>query len=101
MRRRRVVQAGAVDMADDRGALGAARPVLAGLVLTRRKSAAVRHRAGQRVMLVGRVAATIDDIALLRQRGFFLQVVLAVQLVNILGDGDALGVLPRALADAI
>ena len=36
-RRRIVAQSLAVDMADHRGALGAARPVAAGLVLTQRK----------------------------------------------------------------
>src|ERR1041384_842061 len=101
MRRRRVVQARAVDMAEHSSALRAARPVLAGLVLARRKGAAVRHRAGQRVVLVGRIAAAIDDVALLGQRGLLCQIVLAMQFVDILGDNDALGILPRTLADAV
>src|SRR5438552_15101552 len=101
MRRRRIIQARAVDMADDRGTLRAARPVLAGLVLARRTGAAIWHRAGQRVMLVGRIAAAVDDVALLGQRGLLCQIVLTVQFVDILRDDDALGVLPRTLADPV
>src|SRR5438067_4200094 len=101
MRRLVIADTQTIDMADDRGTLGAACPVLAGLVLARRKGAAIRHRAGQRVMLVGRIAAAVDDVALLGQRGLLCQIVLTVQLVDILSDDDALGVLPRTLADPV
>src|SRR5438132_1709909 len=46
-------------------------------------------------------AGTVDDVALLGQGGLLREVVGAVQLVEILGDDDALGVLPRAAADAV
>jgi hypothetical protein len=62
---------------------------------------AVRLRAGQNVVHVGIVAAAVDDAALLVERRLLGQIVLAVQLGDVLGDGDALGVLPWALADAI
>ena len=88
-------------MADDRAALGAAGPVAAGLVVARREGTAVRHRAGQRVMLVRGVAAAVDDVAFLGQRGLLGQVVGGVQFVEILGDDNPLGVLPRPLADAV
>src|SRR5437763_3243009 len=101
MRRLVIADTQTIDVADDRGALGAARPVLAGLVLARRKGAAVRHRAGQRVMPVRGVAAAVDDVALLGQVGLLCQIVLTVQLVDILRDDDALGVLPRTLADPV
>src|SRR5207237_50623 len=76
-----VAQALAINMADDRGALRTARPVLAGLVVARREGLAVRRRAGQRVVLVRRIAAAVDDVAFLGQRGLLGQVVGAVQLV--------------------
>src|SRR5207249_3911831 len=96
-----VAQPLTVDMADDCGALGAAGPVAAGLVVAWREGLAVRRRAGQRVVLVGGIAAAVDDVALLGQRGLLGQIVGAVQLVQILGDDDALGVLPGAAADAV
>src|SRR5438067_10252844 len=88
-------------MADDRRALGAAGPILTGLVLARRKRLAVRRRAGQRVVLVRGVAAAVDHLALLSQIGLLGQIVGAVQFIDILGDDDAFSVLPRPLADAV
>src|SRR5947207_12312826 len=52
-------------------------------------------------MPVRGVAAAVDEVALLGQVGLLCQVVLAVQLVDIFRDDDALGVLPRPLADAV
>src|SRR5436190_14399468 len=88
-------------MAEHRRALGAARPVLAGLVLARREGFAVRRRPGQCVMLVRGVATAIDHLAPLGQVSLLRQVVGAVQFVDILGDDGPLGVLPRPLADAV
>src|SRR5947208_13208893 len=88
-------------MADHGGALRVARPVVAGLVFARREGAAVRLRAGQRVVLVGGVAAAVDDVTLLGQGGLLRQIVVAVQFVDIFGDDDALGVLPRPVPDAV
>ena len=83
-------------------AVGAALgPVAARLVVAGRERRAVRLRAGQDVVLVRRVAAAVDDLALFGERGLLGEVVGAVQLRDVLGDDDALGVLPRAAADAI
>src|SRR5215831_12498680 len=96
-----VAQSLTVDMPDHRRALRAARPVVTGLVVAGRKGTAVRLRAGQRVVLVGRVATAVDDIALLGQGGLFGQIVLTMQLIDVLGDDDALAILPRPPADAV
>jgi hypothetical protein len=74
---------------------------VAGLVVAGRKGAAVGLGAGQRVVLVGGIAAAVDDVALLGQGALLRQIVVAVQFVDIFGDDDALGVLPRAVPDAV
>src|SRR5215469_2497430 len=88
-------------MPEHRRSLTAARPVVAGLVVTRRKRRAVGLRAGQRVVPVGSVAAAVDDIALLGQCGLLGDVVFTVQFVETFGDDHPLDVLPRTLADAV
>src|SRR6516165_10474171 len=96
-----VAQSLTVDMPYHRRALAAARPVVAGFVVAGRESSAVRLRAGQRVVLIGRIATAVDDIPLLGKRGLFGQIVLTVQVIDVLGDDDALAILPRPPADAI
>jgi hypothetical protein len=86
---------------DDRRALRAARPVVAGFVVPRRKGAAVGLRAGQRIVLVWSVAEAVDDVALLGQVGLLSKIVVAVQLIDILGDHHAFGVLPRPAPDTV
>jgi hypothetical protein len=50
---------------------------------------------------VGRVAAALDDLALLRERRLFIDLVVgAVQVIDVLRDEDAFGVVPWAAADA-
>src|SRR3981189_1165987 len=88
-------------MTDDCCALHAAGPVVAGLILAGRKGAAGRGRAGQGVMAVRGVAAAVDYLALVGQRSLLGQIVGAVQPVEILCDGNSLGVLPGSTADAI
>src|ERR1051325_4809626 len=88
-------------MADDRRALRAARPVLAGAVVASCKRGAVRLRPGQHVMAIGRVAAAVDDLALFAERGLLCQAVGAVQLGHVLCDHLTLGVLPWPLADTV
>src|ERR1700737_1659272 len=88
-------------MTDHRRALRAARPVLAGAVVSGRERRAVGLRSRQHVMAVRRIAAAVYDVALLAQRGLFGQVVGAVQLGDIPGDHDAFGILPGSLADAV
>src|ERR1700730_6558036 len=96
-----VAQSDAVGMTDHRRALRAARPVLAGAVVSGRERRTVGLRSRQHVMPVRGIAAAVDDVALLAQRGLFGQVVGAVQLGDIPGDHDAFGILPGSLADAV
>ena len=99
--RRRVVEAEPVGMADHGRPLRRARPVLAGAVLAGGKRGAVGLRAGEDIVAVRRVAAAVDDLALLAHRRLLGQAVLAVQLVDVPGDDHALGVEPWPLADAV
>jgi hypothetical protein len=89
-------------VADHRGAFAALGPVAAGAVLGAREGGAVRLRAGEDVVHVGRVAAAVDRLALLAQGGLPVDpVVLAVQVSEVARDHLAPGVLPRAAADAV
>src|SRR5262245_9628074 len=89
-------------MPEHRGAFGAARPVLARPILTGGESRAVRLRASEDIVLVGLIAATVDRLSLLGERGLLVQLVTgAVQAGHAGGNRLALGVLPRTLADAI
>src|SRR5262245_1690676 len=98
----RVGDALAVVVADQRLAEGAARPVVAGHVDVGRKRAAVHLRAGQDVVLVGRVAAALDHLALLVQRRLLVDLgVVAMQILDVLRDHHALGIVPGTAADAI
>src|SRR5262249_54877664 len=101
MRRRVVAQALPVDVPEHRRTLGAARPVVAGFIVTRWERGAIGLRAGQRVVLVGGVSAAVDDIPLLGQRRLLVDVVVAMQFVEIFGDDHTLDVLPWPLADAV
>ena len=66
------------------------------------EGSAVGLRAGQNVVPVRLVAAAVDDLALLVQRGLLGDIVgVAVQVGDVSWRHDAFGVLPRALADAI
>ena len=89
-----------VVMPDLGAAVAAARPVVAGQVVAGER--AVQVRAGQDVVPVRRVAAAVDDLALLGQRVLLAQLVaVAVQVGDARGYDDALGVLPGAGADAV
>src|SRR5215468_1216096 len=101
MRRIVVAQADAVGVAEHGGALAAARPVLAGVVFGIGEGGAVGLRAREDIVHVGRVAAAVDDGAFLGEVVLFREVIGAVQLGHVLGDDDAFGILPRALADAV
>src|SRR6516225_7627487 len=97
-----VLNALPVDVAEHGGALGAARPVLACAVLAGREGAAFHGRTGEGVVLIWRVAAPFDHVALFGQRGLLGEIVgQAVQFVHVLGDDHALGVLPWTVADAL
>src|SRR6266850_6029930 len=101
LRWRFLVQSRAVVVADHGRPLGALRPVAAGPVLAGWKRAAVRRGAGKHIVPIGRVAAAVDHLAFLVERCLLGEIVVAVQFVDILGDDDALAVLPWAAPDAI
>src|SRR6478735_6283587 len=101
LRRHALVEAGAIAVADHRRTLAALGPVAAGRVDAAGDRRAVGLRAGQDVVHVRRVATAVDDIALLGERGLLGEVVRAMQLGHAVGDDDALGVAPRAGADAV
>src|SRR5690606_16432117 len=85
-----------------RRALAVRGPVGTGRVLGTGEARSVELRAGQDVMRVGRVASTVDDVALLGQRSLLAElVVVRVQIVDVLGHHDALGVVPRTGANAV
>src|SRR5580692_8454766 len=89
-------------MTEHRRALPRTQPVAAGAVGARRKGGAVGLRSSEDVVAVRVVAAPVVDVALLRERGPLGQLVArAVEIGDVLGDHDALGILPRPLADAI
>src|SRR4030095_12462799 len=88
-------------MADNRRAFSALRPVAAGLVLGARKRSSIGLRARQDVVLVRRCAAVGDDLTFFSQRSLLVEIVGAVKLSNVLGDDDAIRVLPGSLADAV
>ncbi len=58
-------------------------------------------RGGEWVVLVWTIAAAVDHVASLGQRRLFGEMIVAMKLVDVLGDDDPLGVLPGAMADAI
>src|SRR5215831_7192715 len=88
-------------MAEHDSALGAARVILAGVVLIIRESGAVGLRSRQNVMPVWCVAATIVDLAFFGQGGLFGEVVSAVQFGDVLCNCHTFCVHPRTLADTV
>src|SRR5690606_6846578 len=97
-----IFEAAPVVVADDRRALAALRPVTAGHVLVAgHERRAVGLRAGENVVLVGTIAACLDRISLLVESRLLVDVRIIVQILDILGDGHALRVPPRPLADAV
>src|SRR5262249_47623852 len=100
-RRLVVAQALPVVMAEHRRPLAALRPVAAGPILSGRERGAVRLPARQDVVHVGRIAPPTDRVTLRGERRLLGDVVLSVQVGEILGDDDSLGVLPGAGAKAV
>jgi hypothetical protein len=98
---RGIIEAGAIGVSEHRRTLRAACPVLAGPVVSPRKGGTVGLRASQDIVAIGCIPATVDHVTLLRQRGLLGQLVGAMQIRNVLGDNNTLGVLPWSLADAI
>jgi hypothetical protein len=89
-------------VAQHRGSLGAARPVVAGPIFAGREGAAIRLRAGESVVTNGGVADARNHSAPFRQRGLHVElVVVAMKIVNVLRNNVTLEVLPGAGPDAI
>src|SRR5262249_6481759 len=77
-------------------------PVATGAILACRESAAVRLRAGQRIVIVRRHSDARHDGAALGERGLLAELVVgAVQIIDVLRDGLFLEVHPRAAANAV
>ena len=84
-------------------------PVVAGAILIACKGAAVALRAGQNVMLIGRIAKALHQVAALVQRRLFEEIAtllrllqrVAMQFVMIGGNDGTSGIAPRSVADAI
>src|SRR5438105_6003637 len=72
VRRRIVAQTQAIMVPEHRRAFGAFRPVAARHVLGTRERSAIGFGAGEYVVLVRRIAASVDDVALLGQRGLLV-----------------------------
>src|SRR5260370_21204444 len=88
-----VAQDQAVEMPDHGSALRRTRPVLAGAVVARCERGTVGLRSRQYVVTVRRIAAAVDDLALLGERGLLGEVVAAgVPLAGVLGHHDAPGI---------
>src|SRR5678816_934327 len=97
-----LVEPSAVVVADDRRAVAALRPVAAGGIAAGGRVPAHGIGAGEDVVLVRRVAATLDRVALLVERGLLVDVALVrVQVAHVLRHHHALGVGPGAFADAL
>src|SRR4029453_9365076 len=89
-------------MAQHRGAFVAACPITACHIFAAWKCPTVRLRAGEYVMHVRFITAGVDLITFFAQRGFFVEIiVVAVEIVDVFGDDDAFGILPRTFANAI
>src|SRR5688500_3013335 len=85
----------AVMVSDLCAAFAAARPVRARVVLAVSERGAIELRSGENVVLVRLVAATVDNLSLLRHRILLAQFVVgAVQIVDVFRDHYALGVVP-------
>src|SRR5215469_5496631 len=92
---------GTVTVPEHGAADGTRSPILTGHVVTRRKCFAVRLRAGQYVVHVGRIAPAVDHCALLSQSGLLCKHVHGVQFVEVARDQRRLGIVPGPTADAV
>jgi hypothetical protein len=89
-------------MAKHRDPKSAARPVIAGQVEIAWKCPAVRLRSGQHVVLVEWLEHAVEGLALLGNRRLLGDLVIgAMEIVDVLRDDFAVGILPGASPDAI
>jgi hypothetical protein len=77
-------------------------PVPASHIVTRRIGRPVELRAGQNVVLVRLIAASVDPVTFFVHRSFLVEIVaVRVQVGDVVRDLHSLSVVPRTLADAI
>src|SRR5690349_25073820 len=95
------IRAVAVVVAEHDGALAALRVIAARHVIRARERGAVGPRTGQDVVLVRRVASTVDDFTFLSERRLLAELVRTVQLVEVVRDDLTLRLAPWSLADPI
>jgi hypothetical protein len=101
-RRHIVAQTLAVDMAQHRSSRGAARPVAAAPIFAGPERAAIRLRAGENVVTIGRIADARNDGSPFRQGGLHAELVaVAVKTVDVLRDNLTFKVLPGAESYAV
>src|SRR5262245_42743962 len=87
-------------VAEHCGTRTALRPIAARHVLVG-EPPTVGLRTGQDIVHVRRVASTVHRLPCLGERGFLVEIVLAVKLGHIAGDEDALDVMPWAWPDTV
>src|SRR5262245_60606247 len=83
------------------GALRTARIILAGAIVASGKCRAIRLGAGEDIVPVRSIAATVSDLALFVQNCLLGHVVRTMQLSDVFRYRDAFCVSPRSLADAV
>src|SRR5215467_7683400 len=96
-------------MAELRGAVAAAGPVLTGMVGAVGVCAAIGHRTSENIVLVGLIAEALDRLVLFSECRSLRNIVaeargldsVAVQVGHVAGDHLAAGVIPGAVADAV
>src|SRR2546427_13035030 len=96
-------------MAELRGAGPAIGPVPAGMVSAVGISPAIRLRAGEHIVLIGRVAGPLNRVAFFGERRGLIDVIaetgnlhrVSMQIRQALRDAGALGAIPGSLANAI
>jgi len=101
--------AGAVKVSEHGGAVGAAGPIVAGVIGGVGERATVRRRTGEHVVLVGHVADTVYFVTLFAEgRGLGESVAnagliqgVAVEIANVRRDAVALRAEPGAVTDAV
>jgi hypothetical protein len=102
MGRRIVAQTCSVDVAQHRGSLRAARPVVAGPIFPGREGTAIRLGTSESIVTKWGVPHAWNHSAALRQRGLRVElVVVAVKIIDALCNNFSFKVLPGAAANAI
>ena len=83
-----IATASPVVMTNLGAAFATACPIFTGMIFARLKGCSVPVRAGQNVMLIGSVSASVDHLTFFGELRFFGKIILAVQLSHIGGNLD-------------